>query len=369
MTLPDFAEMSIELTHNCSLKCVYCSSDASLDRMTELDAKRVISIIDEAKRKFHITTVSLSGGEALHYTRFDEIYSHLRNQGFEIKLYTSGVVLDGNGRRGPVSRQTLEKIYINDRNPSIVLNIQGHTPELIERINGVVGSYPIIDETIRNLQSSGIRYCAHVVPFKYNYMHLYDIYEYCRNRKFSEMRYLRFVPQGRGNQNGMYNSPLEFKEIMNQISKIIKKGRDDKGMSVRLGCPINFLFLLKEEGVCTDDPTRCRGGMDAPLILPSGDVSMCPAWKDLKQFVAGNIYRQDFEEIWGSDIFKTFRRFIQTDYSSLNPPCRQCEYLALCRGKCVAQRLLANTASGEKELYKLLFSAPDPQCFANLVQK
>jgi len=370
MTRPAFSELSIELTHNCSLKCVYCSSDASVDKKTELDADRIISIIDEVKRKYGITTVSLSGGEALQYSEFDKIYSFLREKGLGIKLYTSGVVLDVNGRHGHLSRQILEKIYIDNGNPSVVLNIQGHTPELIEHINGVVGSYSIIEETIRNLQEFGFRYCAHVVPFKYNFRYLFDIYEYCKKRKFHEISFLRFVPQGRGNKEDMYNSPLEFKEIMDQISMMIRKNKDEDGMSIRLGCPINFLFLLKEKDVSYDDyPTHCRGGLDAPLILPTGDVIMCPAWKDLKQFVAGNIYRQDFEEIWDSEILDTFRRFVQTEYHSLHSPCRQCEYLDLCRGKCVAQRLLRNSESSEKDLNKLLLSAPDPQCFAHPVRK
>lgn len=53
MTALDFEELSIELTHNCSLKCTYCSSDASPLRKTELGASKLISVIDEVQRKFH----------------------------------------------------------------------------------------------------------------------------------------------------------------------------------------------------------------------------------------------------------------------------------------------------------------------------
>jgi radical SAM protein with 4Fe4S-binding SPASM domain len=324
-----------------------------------------MSVIDEVQRRFKVKTISLSGGEALQYSQFDRIYSFLRDRGFQIKLYSSGIVTDSTGRHVSLSDDTLDRIYINKNNPTVILNVQGATHNLVESINGVEGSFVILENTIRNLRENGFRYCAHTVPFRSNFRNLCEIYEFCRGWGFQEMSLLRFVPQGRGSAN-LYNSPQEFREIMDQISAIIRRSRDDhrRETRIRLGCPINFLFLLNDDRLPANDyPTHCRGGMDAPVILPTGDVMMCPAWKNLKQFSAGNIYQSDFEDIWNSELFEIFREFVRTGYRGLNSPCGQCEHLESCRGKCVAQRLLRGHESGENALNELLLSAPDPQCF------
>ena len=118
-----------------------------------------------------------------------------------------------------------------------------------------------------------------------------------------------------------------------------------------------------------DKTHYCRGGFDAPLIQPNGDVVMCPAWKNLSKFRAGNIYEQSLIEIWNSHNFELFRDFINKEYKrSLKDPCKSCKYLEECRGKCVAQRLLAQgDISKIDSLAELISHAPDPQCFKNII--
>ena len=140
-------------------------------------------------------------------------------------------------------------------------------------------------------------------------------------------------------------------------------------IDVRVGHPINFLFLTGYEKLYDKEETHyCRGGLDAPLILPSGDVSMCPAWKNLEEFSAGNIYTATLEDIWNSHNFHVFRDFINRWYKTIKEPCRSCKYLENCRGKCVAQRLLARRLRGDNsKLKELLLAAPDPQCFRSVL--
>ena len=184
------------------------------------------------------------------------------------------------------------------------------------------------------------------------------------NNGFDEVRFLRFVPQGRGADINLFNNTDEFSEISISIRNILKMAPCSPKTKISLGHPINFLFLTGDEKLYPEEYHYCRGGKDAPLILPDGTVSMCPAWKNLTKFSAGNIYETDFENIWDSGHFQVFRKFISEGYLKIHGACGICQHLQCCRGKCVAQRLLvAQNILPDASLEELLVVSPDPQCF------
>lgn len=365
-----FKELSIELTHRCPLNCIYCSSNADIAKDEFIDLDRLLEIILEVKDKFGVNVISLSGGETFLYPRFSELYKFLANKNFKILIYTSGIILNQDGIRVPLSTDFLQKLRLQKDNPKLFLNVQGRDKESIEKINGVSGSYELIKQSIDHILSAGLYLGAHIVPFKANYKFLPEIVDYCRNKSFNEVSFLRFVPQGRGLDRDLFNTRAEFAYINESVKSILQRNQSEKiKIDIRLGHPINFLFLTGSEKLYGKEETHyCRGGLDAPLILPSGDVSMCPAWKNLREFSVGNIYQQNFEEIWGAHYFNVFRDFIKQGYKLIREPCRSCKHLESCRGKCVAQRLLAHKHIGEDTtLEELLLLAPDPQCFKQLV--
>lgn len=365
-----FEELSIELTHKCTLNCIYCSSSADISKNDFIDLSRIKEIIAEVRDKFGVNTISLSGGETFLYPYFWDLYNYLTDNEFDIHIYTSGIIQNQQEIKVCLSKEIFRKLYLQKNNPRIILNIQGHNKELVEKINGVPGSFELIEKTIENISSESVYLGAHIVPFKYNFKFLKEIVDYCWKKSFDEVNFLRFVPQGRGSNYGLFNTRSEFAEINETIKTILKRNQSrGSKIDIRLGHPINFLFLTGDENLYNKEKTHyCRGGLDAPIILPNGEVSMCPAWKDLKVFSGGNIYNQNFSEIWNSINFKLFRDFVRERYKNIKEPCRSCEYLESCRGKCVAQRLLAqkdklNTLS----LEELILFGPDPQCFKHNV--
>ena len=77
----------------------------------------------------------------------------------------------------------------------------------------------------------------------------------------------------------------------------------------------------------------------------------CPAFADLKDWTAGNIFNNSLEEIWtDSEIFIRLREF---DFRRLNGECKGCGFLVTCQGRCPAERIRNN---------KNFYLGPDPGC-------
>ncbi len=365
---PNFDELSVELTHRCALSCTYCSSRAVIDAQVSINLNRLEDVLLEVQKKYGTRTVSLSGGETFLYPKFWDLYSFLVSSQFNIIIYSSGVTLDRAGNRISVPASVLNRLAASGNNIKVFLNIQGHNQQVVEEINATPGSYALITQTAENVLAAGIYLGAHVVPFKTNFRYLEEILQFCVDTSFNEVRFLRFVPQGRGAGSVFYNTPEEFREIDERLRHILQVARDKKfNTKVTLGHPIDFLFLTNNEDLHPEQCRYCRGGANAPLVLPTGYVSMCPAWKDLPEFSAGNIYTSDFEQIWQSPLFLKFRDFVSHGYRLLGNPCGACPHLETCRGKCVAQRLLAaRLVNPNGSLDEWLLHCPDPQCFGGL---
>jgi radical SAM protein with 4Fe4S-binding SPASM domain len=310
------------------------------------------------------TLPSLSGGEPFLYPHFSELLDFLTTSRFRVVIYSSGVILGYKDTLASIPLSALEEVANRDRSAAVFLNIQGHNEHVVERINRTPGSYSLIRKSAESILKAGLYLGAHVVPFEANYTYLQQIFQSCSQGSFDEVRFLRFVPQGRGSDATLSITPTQFAEVDLCLRNIMKGARDGARTKVSLGHPIDFLFLTDSESLYPQKCRYCRGGSDAPLILPNGDVSICPAWKDLPEYYAGNIYRSDFEQIWESEYFLKLRAFVSHGYTRLCDPCGNCFHLETCRGKCVAQRLLASKNTGQRGGFdQLILHSPDPQCF------
>ena len=156
---------------------------------------------------------------------------------------------------------------------------------------------------------------------------------------------MRFVAQGRGekNEEQLLLNAEEFLQLQKILHSIKVKYPD----FIRLGHPIDFLFAVDSK--C--EITHCRGGFDAPLILPNGNVHVCPAWKCFDDYVAGNIFEKNLIDIWNnSQYFINFRKIIN-ESQLISGLCSKCKFIDNCKGGCTAQRILS--------FKKLKFPFPD----------
>lgn len=350
-------EISIEITHDCALKCIFCSSSAEHPSpLGELSLDKIKSIIDESIL-CGADTISISGGEPLLHRDIYEILCYCKQYNLNILLYCSGLIFDKHENRISVSKSFWKSLFtLLGDNITVIFDVQSCQKENAEFLNDIEDSFELIIESIKNAISVGLICETHIVPMKQNFKEIPSILEYCKSIGISKVSFLRFVPQGRGVDNlELLNlSEEEFLELQTILYEM--KNKYDENF-IRLGHPIDFLFCIDKK----TEITPCRGGNDAPLVLPNGDVHMCPAWKQLKHLRAGNVFDNGLKEIWQeSEFYIKFRELIDKP-DLIQGQCGACKQLDKCKGGCTAQRILLfeklNIVFPD-----IMYLSPDPYC-------
>jgi len=354
-------EVSIEVTYNCPFRCLMCSSDSqrvwnrgSLEG--ELPSDVLFNTIDEIY-KLGTRAISWSGGEPLLKEQFIGLLKYAKGKGLENWVYTNGVVWGIEPESMIVASQDLlgEVVKYSDR---IMLNIQGHTEELVDYVSGIKGAFEITKECINILKSYSAKWIeAHFVPMKINYRHIKDTVKFLLERlEINRVSFLRFVPQGRGYENRSLleldaEKILEVNKTLNQLQKEYGKEK------IRIGRPLNFSFLIDPK----ESPYSCRAGLDAPLIQANGRIDACPAWKKLPQkYAFGRLDSngRGLLKAWiEGNIVNKVRKINTADPQELRSKfkgeCLKCRFFNSCKGRCIAQRIIQ---------YGNLYETPDPLC-------
>ena len=362
-------EISIETTHSCGMNCIMCSSRSEYITPTynEMNTKEIIELIFEGKT-MGCECISWSGGDPILRSDYPFLVDIANKLGLKQILYTTGMKYNGKDHY-PLS--DIELAFLKSLSVKMIFDLQGSKSS----IHNKIFRREVFDDMINVIENSikkGIDVETHFVPQKKNWKDLENYLYFCQELGIKRVSLLRCVPQGRSKEyfDEVMLNQKEFKELQFKIYELIR--RNDLKIDIRLGHPIDFQFLCayeysdldKENGMVGDIKIKpCRGGVDAPLIKPNGDVDVCPAWKDLEHFKAGNIREKSLSSIWEkSDIYKSFRWFIHKDgWKYVENDCKYCEFLPFCRTKCIAQRLIISKTLNIKDA--LIYAPKDPMCW------
>jgi len=131
-----------------------------------------------------------------------------------------------------------------------------------------------------------------------NISELQSVYDYLFSKGVKSWRLFTVAPIGRAKNNPeLFLSDRQFTEMLD----FIYKKRKLKAIDVRFSCEgYTGSYELKVR----DSFYFCRAGINIGSILIDGSISACPNID--RSFVQGNIFRENFSEIWQTK-FKPFR--------------------------------------------------------------
>lgn len=162
-----------------------------------------------------------------------------------------------------------------------------------------------------------------------------------------DMKFIDFIPTGRGSLK-QCPSAEELRFTYNYIKSY---ARNNSSISIAYPNKItamldessgenHFLTLLKMLN------TECNMMCEACTVMAhsraNGDVLPCVYFRE-KEFICGNIFQDDFKDIWeNSNVMQEFRQL-----GALPSTCKSCKSKETCMGGC---RAYAYYASGGRKL-------------------
>lgn len=328
-------EIKLEVTHDCLLNCVHCSSISSSNTGRQMSYKKCHDILSEAA-EMGVKEVAFSGGEPLLWDGADKAVRYAAHLGMDVSLYTTGNVDNAHSKLSDLAKSGLSHA---------MFSLFGESHEKHEAITMVDGSYKTTIDAAKKCVEIGLDVEFHFVPLPHNYNELRPIAELAKSLGVNRVSVLRLVPQGRGSDEAV--SPLNTAEHI-ALRKLISTLREE-GHEIRTGSPFNALMLR--------DKPQCCSGIDRLTISPTLRISPCDAFKQITCETMGvsskymNLAEHSLTECWeNSPYLEAVRNYLTSPFAE---KCNDCRSLEKCLSGCVAQKVHAH---GE------LAKCPDPMC-------
>jgi radical SAM enzyme (rSAM/lipoprotein system) len=301
-----------ECTLRCNLNCIHCGSDCKKDAsVKDMPAKDFFKALDDITPIIdnHKTMIVLTGGEAILRKDIREIGEGLYQREFPWGVVSNGYALN---------EQKLN-LLMDAGMRSITISIDG-LEDSHNWLRGNKNSFKNAFNAIKLLnQTENLRYDVVTCVNQKNFYELDKFYKLLLSARVKEWRIFTIFPIGRAkNEPELQLKPRQFKLLFD----FIKKVRQEHNIKLNYGCEG---FLGNYENEVRDGFFFCRAGINIASILADGSISACPNLR--ANFIQGNIYKDNFRDIWEHK-YEVYRDRSWTKTGI----CADCEFFKNCEG-------------------------------------
>lgn len=301
-----------ECTLRCNLSCLHCGSDCRTDRSTKdppfEDFLKAILPLKKVYKSDSIT-VAITGGEPLLREDLPQCGLALRKNGFRW-----GIVTNGYGYTPEIHNKLLASGM-----GSITISLDG----MEATHNWLRANNQSFERAVRALSlitpSKRLNYDVVTCVNKKNIDELETLKEFLITIQVKAWRLFTISPIGRAVQNDDLSlSPQQIKQLMD----FIVMARNDNRIKVNFCCEA---YLGKYEQKARDTYFFCRAGIQIASVLTDGSISACPNIN--RSFIQGNIYKDDFLDVWNNRFtIMRDRKWTKTGI------CKHCDAFKNCNG-------------------------------------
>ena len=302
-----------ESTLRCNVHCLHCGSDCSSSEVTpDMPAEDFLRVIDQSVTPHvdpHKVLIIISGGEPLMRTDLAEVGKALYQRGYPWGMVTNGLALTEK-RFKELMQSGLRSMAISfdgmkdnhnwlRQHPlafdgaTRAIKLAAATPSLTWDVVTCVNQRTIhqLDEMREYLWSIGVR----------------------------NWRLITIDPMGRAAENPEL---LLTAEQHHQVLEYIREKRKE-GLHISYSCEG---FMPDYEGEVRDHLFHCAAGVSVASILIDGSISACTSVRG--KYYQGNIYKDDFWEVWENG----FEPYRNREWMRKQEPCNTCKLFRYCEG-------------------------------------
>lgn len=307
----------IEVTPACNLRCQHCynhwKSDKSTTAVPANSYRKTFKLLDYLLQHTNVKNIVFTGGEPTLAERFTELVLHTKLAERKVTLITNG--------NGP---EAIYRQLATMRIDQCEISIHSSNPEIHDRITGIPGSWTKAISTLQLMLASGITVTPIIVVTSVNQAYIAETVRFFYDMGIRHIMVNRYNIGGEGLKHMHLSATKEqLQHVFSEINQFAKEH------------PVRIV-----SGVCTPhcllNPTdyphigfgSCSGNVyQRPLTFDAdGNLRMC----NHSPIIAGNIYRQSFEEIFSSDYVNEWDCLNEIAY------CSKCQHLSTCKGGCRA---------------------------------
>ena len=272
-----------ECTQRCNLNCLHCGSDCISDsRFKDMPFEDFLNAILPLKEKYKPGSIMvvITGGEPLLRNDLIHCGRTLKEHGFRWGIVTNGYAYNAEIHArllaAGMGAITVSLDGFEDSHNWLRCNNKSYN-KAIQALDLISSSDRLFYDVVT---------CVNSI----NFQELSQFKDFLISKKIKTWRLFTIAPIGRAaNNNELQLSNHQLKELM----EFIASSRKEKEIDIKFSCES---FVGKYEKKVRDSYFFCRAGINIASVLIDGSISACPNID--RHFIQGNIYDDDFMDIW-----------------------------------------------------------------------
>lgn len=302
-----------ECTLRCNLGCKHCGSDCRKNMsQPDMPLADFLDVVDSITPHVntHNTMIVITGGEPLMRSDLEECGRELYKREYPWGIVSNGLAM---------TAERLDSLIASGLR-SVTISLDG-LEESHNIMRGNAKSFHNAFNAIKLLTTKEEDLIFDVVTCvsTRTFPELSAVKEMLIEAGVKQWRIFTIFPIGRAAQHkDLQLSPKQFKELFDFISQTRKEGR----IKLSYGCEG---FLGDYETEVRDNFFFCRAGINVGSVLVDGSISACPNLR--ANFIQGNIYKDDFMEVWN----KRYQPFRDRSWTKQGE-CAECKHFVYCQG-------------------------------------
>ncbi len=307
-----------ECTLGCNMRCDHCGAYQERGKRTELSTKEILRIV-KALSDYGVRWFFVTGGEPMRRPDLLQVLGRAKELGMKTGVSTNGYF---------ICEKNAKKIAEVTESNQVSVDGIGQTHDRFRR---KPGAFKRAMNAIRLMKRYGCRQvCLTSTITPHNFNELEQLYELAK-KNADLWRVCTVMPIGRAARDDSLH--LSQEQLTELLDFVAEKMRGD--FPILVGENLGYAGDYYDKRIHKHDFFFCGAGITSCCIGVDGRVRGCPELPSTREFIAGDLRKSPFREIWESG----FDAYRNRKYRKLPGECRECPDLDLCLGGCGVMRL------------------------------